>query len=573
MFEISRTSKSYFNRVARFGSFIVLLTPVIFPQNHPRNYFDTLAVIGNKVISTTEFQKYYKDKLLRVGLTDNGDTRLKYLQNLIDDEVLITDAKKKGLDKSKSALIEYERIYTQELLNLFSEKIIEPSISIPEDDIRNMYLKMNTKIKVRHLYAGSKEEAEKLYTELKSGKTFEELAAVVFHDEKLMKSGGDLGYISVDEMDPNFEDAAFSLNVGEISQPVKTVTGYSIIKVEDRKQNPFVVESEYLKAHDRIKAFVRKRKYEEAAKKFTYRQKEELQIKFNKNLLKEIYSSLQSAKEKNLSEPTSSFYQKNRNAILTTTVAGNWNIKRVVSELRTTPEEQRKWIHSVTDLEDFISGLIIRKNMMRKAIAIGLDTSAMLKDKVDFNFNTYLLRQNENQLRATLIIPKDSIKMYYTQNSDRFMKEAEVRLSSVLVDTKSLADSITILLSGGTSFEKIAKENSIQTVTAKNGGDMGFFRRDDLGNLRDKVSELKPGEWLGPVSDDGKYLFLKCTELKNSGIRNFSEVSGEIEQTLMTLQWNKFRTEYVTSLKKEIHVHVFPEKLHALNLLTRTDHP
>ncbi|MDP3149790.1 MAG: peptidylprolyl isomerase, partial [Ignavibacteria bacterium] len=241
---------------------------------------DTLAIIDKKIITLNEFQKYYNEKMLKIGLMDNGDTRIKYLQNLVDDELLLSDAKKRGIDKTKSALAELERIKTQELLNAFSKQFIEPAISISEQDIKNMYIKMNTKIKVKHLYASTLYEAEKLYDRLNKGKTFDELAKEIFHDETLKENGGDLGYISIDEMDPNFEEAAFSMKVGDISKPIKTVTGYSIIKVEDIKQNPFVIESEYLKAHDRIKAFVTKRVYEEAAKTYTTNLKKELDIKF-----------------------------------------------------------------------------------------------------------------------------------------------------------------------------------------------------------------------------------------------------------------------------------------------------
>ena len=124
---------------------------------------DTLAIVGNRTITLDEFQTYYKEKLRKIGLTDNGDTRTKYLQNLVDDELLLLDAKKRGVDKTKSALVELERIKTQELLNAFSKRFIEPTVKVTEQDVQQMYIKMNTKIKVKHLYASTLEEAEKLF--------------------------------------------------------------------------------------------------------------------------------------------------------------------------------------------------------------------------------------------------------------------------------------------------------------------------------------------------------------------------------------------------------------------------
>ncbi|MFA6599220.1 MAG: peptidylprolyl isomerase [Ignavibacteriaceae bacterium] len=571
MFENLNYKKAFLISKGRFVFLLFFFITVGHSQTNDKANPEILAVIGNKKITVDAFITSYKDKLLRNGLTDNGDTRLKYLQNLIDDEVLITDAKNRRLDKTTDALSEYQRIRAQELLNAFSVKFIESEVKVTEEDIKSMYLKMNTKLKVRHLYAPSKEEADKLYSRVTNGESFEELAREVFRDPELRDNGGELGYITIDDMDPNFENAAFNLKVGEISKPVKTVTGYSIIQLEDIQQNPFVVESEYLKAHDHIKAFVHKRACEDAAKRYTKDEKNLLEIKFNEPLLKNLYKAFRWGANQSLLENTIALYQKNRNSIVVKSKFANWDLKTLSSEMQVTTNEQREWIHSETDLEDFISGLIIRKNTIKKALEAKLDNSASFISRVDFEFNSFLLKQVEQGLMGSIKISPDSVKSYYEQNSALFKKEPEMRLSSILVDNIALSDSVTRLLHDGISFELLAGQISIQKVTAKNKGDMGFFKKSELGNLGDQVFELKPDQWMGPISDEGKYLFLKCTEYKTSEQRSLSEVSKDIEKTLTTLSWYKTRAEYVNSLKMGMRVQVFPEKLNSLNLLTKAD--
>src|ERR1035437_8033301 len=141
------------------------------------------------------------------------------------------------------------------------------------------------------------------------GKTFEELAKGVFRDPKLRDDGGELGYISFDEMDPDFEKTAYLMRIGEISKPVKTVEGYSIIKVEDIKLNPFNTENEVAKAHDRIKALAKKRAYEEAAKQYTRRECELLELKFNKPLVTKLFNSIQNETLQPIPEDTFSSLQ------------------------------------------------------------------------------------------------------------------------------------------------------------------------------------------------------------------------------------------------------------------------
>jgi Parvulin-like peptidyl-prolyl isomerase len=551
--------------------FLFLFISTVTARENADSPNDTLAVIGDKIISISDFIKSYNEKLLRLGLTDNGDTREKYLQNLVDDEILISKAKKRGLDKTKAAQTEYNRIRMQELLNAFSSKQIERNITITEQDIRNLYIKMNTKIKARHLYAHSKEKADSLYSELMSGKTFEELAKGVFQDPKLRDNGGALGYISFDEMDPDFENTAYLMRIGEISKPVKTVEGYSIIKVEDIKLNPFNTENEVAKAHDRIKALAKKRAYEEAAKQYTRRERELLELKFNKPLVTKLFNSIQNDTLQPIPEDTFSSLQNDLGKTLVSTKLGKWDLNSLIAEMNITTPQQRKWIRNEENLEDYIAGLVIRKHTIQKAIQEKLDKSPLFKQNVDFNFGTYLMNQEENKLKESIKISPDSIRIYYEENNDRFRTEPEIRLSSILVDNDRLAGSIKNSLEHGVRFELLARQFSIQLLTGENGGDMGFFRKSELGELGERTFNLKTDEWIGPVMQEGKYVFLKCTEIKKSGNKTLPEVSKDIEQTLTTITWFKVRKNYTESLKKEIHVRLFPEKLNALNLFTKID--
>jgi len=532
---------------------------------------DTLALIGNRVITSAEFSKSYKDRVLRLGLTDNGDTRRKYLQNLISDEVLIIQAKRTGLDKTDTARKEYKRIQTQELLNAFSEKHIEPKLIITEDELKSLYIKMNTKIKVSHLYAATLESANALYNSLQQGETFESLAKNCFRDPKLRDHGGELGYITVDEMDPEFEKAAYSMRPGDISKPVKTVEGYSIIKVEDIQQNPLNTENEFLKARDRLKAFARKRAYEDAVKQYTAELHEKLTIKFNEPIVEDCFKTIRQDSLGNILAVPQTEAGNDMDKVLVTSKLGKWSLKRTLKELSLSGNDQKKWIRTPENLQDFISGLIIRQQTVQTARKERSDTAASFKQKVEFDFGTFLMRQVENELRTQINISEDSIKAYYEENKDRFQTEPETRLSSILLNDARLADSVKQLLEAGSRFESLARKYSTQVMTAEYDGDMGYFKKNDLGSLSDRAFSLNPGQWTGPIQDEGKFLFLKCTELKRPVTKPFAEVAKEIGQTLTTVRWYKIRDAYVKSLEKNIRVKIFSEKLNTRNFITKVD--
>jgi peptidyl-prolyl cis-trans isomerase C len=86
--------------------------------------------------------------------------------------------------------------------------------------------------------AGSKAAEDKVKAvieRLKKGEDFAKLASALTEDPSGKQDGGDLGYFSKDEMVPEFSDAAFGLEKGQISGPIKTQFGWHVLKVEDKR--------------------------------------------------------------------------------------------------------------------------------------------------------------------------------------------------------------------------------------------------------------------------------------------------------------------------------------------------
>lgn len=92
-------------------------------------------------------------------------------------------------------------------------------------------------VRARHILVKTEQEAKDLVKQLKGGADFTELAKKS-SDGPSAQTGGDLGYFSRGQMVKAFEDVAFSLKPGQISEPVQTEFGWHVIKVEDRRNRP-----------------------------------------------------------------------------------------------------------------------------------------------------------------------------------------------------------------------------------------------------------------------------------------------------------------------------------------------
>ncbi len=91
-------------------------------------------------------------------------------------------------------------------------------------------------VHARHILVEDEAKAKELAKQAKGGADFAKLASENSRDGA--GSGGDLGYFTKEQMVPEFAEAAFKLDKGQVSEPVKTQFGWHVIKVEDKRAKP-----------------------------------------------------------------------------------------------------------------------------------------------------------------------------------------------------------------------------------------------------------------------------------------------------------------------------------------------
>ncbi|MFL0253255.1 peptidylprolyl isomerase [Clostridium neuense] len=198
-----------------------------------------LAVVNGREITEKELneiaERFPQD---RKQYFQGEDGKKRLLEEIISFELIYIDAKESGLTNDefyKKQMAEAEKqILTQMAVN----KVMS-EVAVAESEVERYYeankaaFQDSEKISAKHILVNSEEEALKIKKEIEEGKTFED-AAKEYSSCPSKERGGDLGAFSKGQMVPEFEEAAFSQEIGEVGAPVKTQFGYHLIKVENK---------------------------------------------------------------------------------------------------------------------------------------------------------------------------------------------------------------------------------------------------------------------------------------------------------------------------------------------------
>ena len=206
-----------------------------------------VATVGGDKITLDEFNTMYAKNNGGVDAAQKAsvDDKEKFLDLYVKFKLKVKEAYSHGYQNDgdvKSELQEYGR-------NLAVTYLMEKEINEPA--LRQMYERRLLELRASHILIQAGQSASpaetlaaymkavKIIDSLKAGRSFEELALNNSQDPSVHDNKGDLYFFTSGAMVPEFEEAAFSAQVGTvIPHPVRTQFGYHVIKVTDKGPNP-----------------------------------------------------------------------------------------------------------------------------------------------------------------------------------------------------------------------------------------------------------------------------------------------------------------------------------------------
>jgi len=175
-----------------------------------------------------------------------------------------------------------------------------------------------------------------------------------------------------------------------------------------------------------------------------------------------------------------------------------------------------------------------------------------------------------DEITSRISIPEPDLKKYYDEHPNEFMREEQVFLSQILISTEGKtpdqvaaaqkkATDLVARARKGEKFSDLARDNSDDPATAKDGGQLPPYKRSDhllVKEIEDKVFAMKKGQVTDPIKLPTGFLILKVDERFEAGQASFDEVKNEITEKLAGPKMEPKVREYLTKLREDAFLEI-----------------
>ncbi|MBI2670702.1 peptidylprolyl isomerase [Candidatus Woesearchaeota archaeon] len=277
--QIQVKKKIKWNRVV-IVSLVIIVLILLVPMDSGsfgKKILDSITgnVVGSDILAVVDSDKITKKELDKEFNALSPQLKQLYtnellLRELIDEKLILAEAKKQNMEVADEELdnvlnaakqnfppgVTLEQLAETQgfTLNEFKEKIRNQILvkkfmdknvmvrTIGEKQAKEFFdlnkdtLKNPEMVNTSHILVATKEEADTILKELKNGERFEDIARERSLDPGSKDNGGNLGYFPKGTLVKEYEDVAFSLNIRQISNPVKSQFGYHLIRIEAKKE-------------------------------------------------------------------------------------------------------------------------------------------------------------------------------------------------------------------------------------------------------------------------------------------------------------------------------------------------
>jgi len=189
----------------------------------------------------------------------------------------------------------------------------------------------------------------------------------------------------------------------------------------------------------------------------------------------------------------------------------------------------------------------------RETLELLLNSSGMSLEVLRENLRLNLLI--EALLAPEIDISEEDLHAYYDENPQQFVEPEQVQARHILVEDRETAEDLIRQLEEGADFADLAREHSTDTVSAENGGDLGWFTRGRMVEpFEEAAFGAEPGAVVGPVETQFGFHVIEVLDKKAERTIPFEEAREQIRETLFQQEIQARVGSWLQSLRDQADI-------------------
>ncbi len=392
--------------------------------------------------------------------------------------------------------------------------------------------------------AAARLRADSVYNMVTSGhKDFAAAAKLYSKDQGTKEDGGDLKFFARRMMVKEFDEAAFNLNPGEISKPVKTQYGYHVIKLIERK--PFLSFDEDKEA---IKNNYKQYRYQADYDTLTIG----LRKKYGYIADQKVFD--ETARKFDTLHLTADFLKSDRLAEIGPKVLYSMGGSSYrVDTLLAYALSQNEFASRLID-QKMLAGIIKKHSgdISLEFEAMNLDKSnaefASLMD--DYKNGIYIFKLQEETVWNKLAVDSVKLESYYTKNKNNFKWPDRVEFREIFVRADSLLKICQEKLNSGAAFDSVAAQYTERAGLKEKSGRYELQDVNANDNTRQAAKLNKPGDVSPVVPNSGGFSLYQLVRKESARVKTFEECKAEVSSAFQEDESKRLESEYIKTLSE-----------------------
>ena len=388
---------------------------------------------------------------------------------------------------------------------------------------------------------------------LKNGGDFEKLAEEYSDDTGSKKKGGDLGFFGRRMMVKPFDEAAFNLKPGQISDVIESNFGFHIIKLTDQKPYPSFAEDK-----EELEKIFKQTRYPDEYDSLVNHLKVQYGFNINQATFNKVLQAGDSIKVGGLLKN----YDEIKDQPLFTynkidTVSVNTTVNRMNSE--------REFMNRLIKADVLNSAInkVVGDSLLTVA-ALNLDQTdpefAALMD--DYKNGIYVFKLQDEEVWSK--INTDSTKLYdfFQQTKDKYTWSDRINFSEIFSKSDSLIHVYYKELQNGADFDSLAAKYTERPQLKDKAGNYGLVAVD-YSTLASKTNELlsTPGQYSEPFPYSGGFSIVKLIAKESARPKTFEEAKAEVSGAYQDAESKRLEQNYLETLKTRYNPQLYYDKL------------